>query len=220
VASASPAEVLISCGSGDAYPGLGIAAPVGAAQLDTAESQALRDILRRYPDDLGDTTGWRIAGRTETEVLFLGIHEGVEPPQWASVVVTLTDKGWQPRRWGGCDPRIVISPDIGPADWWLDPAAAPPGPETTELHVLVMELACASGASADGRIAEPVIATSSTTVTVTIGVRAREGDQTCPSNPATPFVVLLPEPLGERQLLDGGHAPAIEPVPPDWLEPE
>src|SRR5436309_1477700 len=38
-----------------------------------------------------------------------------------------------------------VPADFGPATWALDPAFAPPGPATVELHVLVWERACSSG---------------------------------------------------------------------------
>lgn len=44
-------------------------------------------------------------------------------------------------------------------------------------------------------------------VTVTFAVRPRLGAQECPSNPETPFVLELPEPLGDRSLRDGSSVP-------------
>jgi hypothetical protein len=93
------------------------------------------------------------------------------------------------------------SSDAGPATWWLDPAVDPPGPGSVEVHVLVEERACASGQSAEGRIADPVIVVGAHAVRITIGVFPAPGDvQSCQGNPATPFVVVLPEALGDRQL--------------------
>ena len=39
---------------------------------------------------------------------------------------------------------------------------------------------------------------------------------TCPGNPASRVVVQLREPLGDRQLLDGGVFPPSEPVAPQF----
>ena len=90
----------------------------------------------------------------------------------------------------------------GPASWWLDPAFAAPDADAVEIRVLVEERECASGRSAEGRIARPVIETRPDEVHITISVFRAPGDaQTCQSNPATPFVVVLPEPLGDRELV-------------------
>jgi hypothetical protein len=61
---------------------------------------------------------------------------------------------------------------------------------------------------ADGRIVEPTIVAGDDIVTVILAVRPRRGAHDCQSNPETPFLLELPEPLGERTLLDGSYVPA------------
>jgi hypothetical protein len=93
-----------------------------------------------------------------------------------------------------------------PASWSLDPAFDVPGADAVDIPILVEERECASGRSAEGRIAPPVIELGADEVRITISVFRAPGDfQTCQSNPATPFVVVLPEPLGDRELV--GDAP-------------
>ena len=104
-------------------------------------------------------------------------------------------------------------PQFGRATWALDPAFAPPGPDSTELHILVWELACSGGSPATGRMSAPVIDLAATTVTITIGVRPLGGPQACPGPPGTPAIVRLAEPLGARILLDGGRVPVAPPFP-------
>ena len=103
---------------------------------------------------------------------------------------------------------------FGPATWALDPAFAAPTPESTELRILVWERDCSSGAPATGRMSAPVIEYKPQTVTITIGVRPRGGIQSCPLPPGTPAIVRLPQPLGDRTLLDGGHEPPAPPAFP------
>ncbi|MGI8999064.1 MAG: hypothetical protein ACR2GO_05090 [Candidatus Limnocylindria bacterium] len=81
-------------------------------------------------------------------------------------------------------------------------------PEMTEIGVLVTEQACNSGEDAQGRILEPEIIGGADSVTVVFAVRPRGGGQDCQSNPETPFLLTLDEPLGDRQLLDGSEDPA------------
>lgn len=106
----------------------------------------------------------------------------------------------------------VLVPITGPATWTHDPAAEI-GPNTIEFTAWVTETDCASGQSSEGRIVGPDIRVSPAAVVVTFRVRKRSlfGAEECPSNPATPVVVHLPEPLGDRPLLDGGREPPAEP---------
>ena len=84
-------------------------------------------------------------------------------------------------------------------------------PETQSFEIVVRERDCASGQRADGRIERPDVQYGDDTIVVTIRVRPRGGDQTCPSNPLTPFTLELSEPLGDRELLMGTTG---EPQPP------
>lgn len=84
----------------------------------------------------------------------------------------------------------------------------------SDTGVLVEETACASGRTAEGRIDPPTIEWSDRVAIVTIAVRPAPGNQTCPSNPTTPFTVELPGPLGWRTLLDGSHVPPAPPGTP------
>ena len=94
------------------------------------------------------------------------------------------------------------------ANWDL---AFEPDPSASELHLLVQEQACASGRSAEGRIDVRVVTTDDT-IGLNVRVRPLGGDQECPGNPNTPFVLALPEPVGQRRIvpsqspLDDGFA--------------
>jgi len=154
-----------------------------------------------------------LASRDATGAVFLAQTDALGPPGWVSIEVEADANGWTPRNMGQCDPRAVLSAEFGPATWALDPAFAPPGPDATELHVLVWEWACSSGSPTTGRMSAPVVVYGLETLTITIGVRPLGGNQTCPGPPGTPALVRLPQPLGDRTLLDGGHAPPAPPSP-------
>ena len=98
--------------------------------------------------------------------------------------------------------------EAGSATWWVDSQLIPLAPETTTIKGFVMETACASGQSPEGRVNEPVIQYTAESVTVTFTIAPPPGDaQDCQSNPEFPVEVTLSEPLGERALLDGGTTP-------------
>lgn len=99
---------------------------------------------------------------------------------------------------------------IGRASWGLR-LDADIGPQTTEFTAMVTERACAGGRSSEGRVIGPEIVYTADAVIVTFRVRALDGAQNCPSNPASAVLVRLDEPLGERRLLDGDTDPPSEP---------
>ncbi|WP_432489644.1 hypothetical protein [Kineococcus sp. SYSU DK018] len=81
----------------------------------------------------------------------------------------------------------------------------PPAPESTQVPLLVNEVSCASGQSAEGRIQKPEVAYQPEAVIITVRVEYAGGAQECPSNPDTPLTVELSEPVGARELVDGGQ---------------
>lgn len=106
--------------------------------------------------------------------------------------------------------RTPTADDAQVAPWEPAPGAALT-PDTTRIDVLVNERACASGTSAEGRIAPATVEYGPETVTITLAVIPVTGPAACPGNPDTPFTIELDEPLGDRTLLDGGTTP---PSPP------
>jgi hypothetical protein len=105
---------------------------------------------------------------------------------------------WAPTTLSECQPAAFAL--TGGDEWMLDPAFAPPTSTSTELHVLVMELNCASGSTATGRILPPLVQYSDERLTMTVAVRSVGGPATCQGNGATAVTVVLPEPLGDREL--------------------
>ena len=85
------------------------------------------------------------------------------------------------------------------ASWRLDPSFAPRA-SSTEIPILVLEAACASGRPTTGRM-EVEVAYSASSVTIGIKVKPLGGDQDCQAV-QTPYVVGLREPLGDRELVD------------------
>jgi hypothetical protein len=105
------------------------------------------------------------------------------------------------------DPHDEIEGRIGAARWWLDPAKPAPGPEATTIPALIQEVACASGQSPEGRVLEPAVFPSEAAVLVQVWVRKAPGPQDCQGNPEFVLEITLPQPVGDRQLLDGSEVP-------------
>ena len=105
-------------------------------------------------------------------------------------------------------PEKLVEGRVGPASWWVAPKAVPLPPETTVVPAQIREVACASGRSPEGRVLDPLIFSGEDAVLVTFWVRrAPGGGQDCQGNPEFATLIQLPEPLGDRKLLDGSQVP-------------
>lgn len=118
------------------------------------------------------------------------------------------DGQWTLARAGGCVPEVRHPSGARRAAW--EPAEEV-HPETTHLEVAVRERMCASGQPADDRLLSPEIELGEDAVVVTWFVEPVPGGASCPSNPITAATLELPEPLGDRELLDGGLYPPRAP---------
>lgn len=96
------------------------------------------------------------------------------------------------------------------ARWQL---AEEPRPKEKTLSLLVQELECATGQSAEGRIVTPEVEYREDAAVVTIRVDRRSDSEDCPSKPDTPYALELEEPVGARTLLDGNRTPPARPEP-------
>lgn len=84
---------------------------------------------------------------------------------------------------------------------WAVGAGESVGPDTTTFTAMVRRLGCNNGVT--GEVSEPEVTLAGEEVVVTFNVRAIETDASCPDNDEVPYEVVLPEPLGDRRLVDG-----------------
>ena len=156
-----------------------------------------------------------VLARTDTHVTFgVGGLPDLDAAVPTGTIPALLELEWRDGTWRfdgasfPCRLHTVID-GLRPSSWRLDPAFPPPGPDTTELHLLVTEINCASGTPATGRIRPPALDWTDDALLVGITVTYRGGDQTCQGNPETPFTFELGAPLGARTLYDSGPYPAL-----------
>jgi hypothetical protein len=197
----------VSCG-GPAFPLSLLDEPGHAETFDDPAADALRAHLGTSGLDFAwlPDTGWREVARTDTEVTYVADAAPGSDPPYAEVSVMRHGEAWRVTGWGQCRLQPSVGPQLGLASFRVAPAVEL-APDATEIPVLVTERACNSGQDARGRIVEPRIVLSDEAVTVVFAVRPREGDQDCPSNPETPHLLVLPEPIGNRTLFDGSEIP-------------
>lgn len=202
--------VLLTCGSG-AFQADALNGPAGAEDKTGPIYDALREGLRIFAGEFPDSVNlsWILVHQDDTDAIFLAERgDG-----WQSAHVALEDGEWYMSGFGGCQPRTYIGEGVGFAEWALDPDFPKPTAQSREIHALIREQDCSGGIPAFGRIAEPVAEYGNGELVLTIGVQTIGG--TCPGNPTTPVTIVLPEPLGNRDLLDGSYyppgSPSLEP---------
>lgn len=104
-----------------------------------------------------------------------------------------------------------------PATWELrDPGAV--SAESRSLDIGVQRLGCSSGVT--GEVLEPRVSYKRDRIVIQVDVAPFRGAANCPGNDSVPVTVVLSEPVGERDLVDGAclsgdavsTAPCWEPV--------
>jgi hypothetical protein len=205
--SLGPSAGDVTCGGGPAFSASLLDGPANAESAPGPAAEALRRHLATENIDIDwlPDAGWIEVSNTGGSALYLAADPAAEG-SWFSVSLSRDADKWRVSGWGGCSLQPDVGFGMGIASFRVEPAALDPA--ATEIPVLVTERACNSGEDARGRIVVSAIRADDDAVTVTLAVRTRGGAQSCPSNPETPFVLELEEPLGDRQLLDGSSIPA------------
>jgi hypothetical protein len=172
----------------------------------SSEAQALRRELTPG-SGLNLYTWHRVATAPDT-VLFAAETDAPEEALSITFIPDPQRRGdWKWRSLGTCQLRLVVEPDRSRADVFLAPARHP-SPAYRVVHLMMRETACASGASPAGRVLAPTLRVDDASVTVLITVSRLPGAQDCQGVDSVPYDLVLPEPLGNRVLLDGGRVPA------------
>lgn len=207
--------LVFGCGK-VAFPAAVLAGPDGAETADTPAAAALRRYIRS--DDLATEdlprSGYRVL-RADTDRVVFATNGEVGP----IVAIEARDAGgsWSATGLGICSPTIIVPDGLSAATWRLPVGAPRPAAAATSFVAMVHETGCVSGRSPEGRILPPLILREPGRVFVVFAIRQppSTGMETCPGNPTSPYTVELGEPLGARELLDGGVFP-----PSDVLSPE
>ena len=144
--------------------------------------------------------GWRLIARTGEEALFgLGM-----PP---NLVMVAVQKDARRGTWSRADktagrPLRVTRDGIRASSWRLDPTYELRADDTV-LRILVTEQTYAGGKRADGRVLDPDLYEDEHELILTMFVTPLEGFLMRTPNPETPVRVVLAQPVGGRELIDG-----------------
>lgn len=159
---------------------------------------------------------WLILRETEDEIIL--VHDDAEEPEpraggLSFIRVKRVDGEWvsdEGASWSGpygpsgssC-PLYYPTPDgLNAVDWWLDPDA-PPDKSAVTLAVLVQEQNCVSMQEVGDRLIGPQVVMTEDALRIAFAAEPPPGNQLCPGNPITPVTVELPEPLGDREIIEG-----------------
>ena len=211
------AEVLYSCGDEPGFPPSALDAPTGAEKGDDAPAEALRRFLETPEGESLPDAGWRVLFSSDEEVVFAaepgtGPQDPGEDEDTFPYVEVEDERGtWKAVDAGQCRPTAFFE-GLAPASWTL--AGDAPPDDAREIDVLVHEMSCSSGHTAEGRIRSPRVAYRDESVTITFAVEPLPPSQDCQASPPTPYTVELDEPLAGRKLLDGVHYPPSPPAAP------
>jgi hypothetical protein len=188
---------LLTCGWRP-FPPAALDAPAADLASDQPAVVAMRDSLRRASDLYGDLGGldWILAESDEYGATFLADRGDT----WLEAAVFPGRRGWVAGVIDYCTPRPLTLADGGQVTIYLDREYPPPGPATTELHVLLREDGCTGGRSPAGWLLPPVARYGGATLTLAVHARFEFQFAACPGNAPLPAVIELPEPLGEREL--------------------
>lgn len=199
-----PPDLMVGCWSGPYFP---FSALETIEPLETADpggvAEAIAPFLGGEEGQAWPQDGWLILLESEDEVLVVnrGTH-GI-----AFMNVTKEEGSW---RWSGSQsgppcPLFYGTPEgLNPVDWRLDPVVPAPEPMSTSLRVLATERSCVSGREIGDRLLGPQVVMTVADVRVAFAATPPPGEFfACPGNPEAPFTVDLPEPLGDRIVVEG-----------------
>lgn len=174
-------------------------------QIDFGRKQASkRGLLRRSAplpkiEPQEKLAGWRELAATEDEVLYA---KG-RPPHLLTVAVTRGRREkWSVIGVSNSRPLRASRQGIRASSWRLDPEFELT-PDERELHLLVTEQTQATGVLADDRLLAPDLYIGPKELVLRFYVKGLEGYTGRTRRYETAVTVQLPEPLGERAVVDG-----------------
>jgi hypothetical protein len=200
-----PGDVIVSCSNGQ-FP---ISALEEIRPLEEADPGGVGDAIAAFlANEEGQQwpqEGWQILHRTDDEIQL--VAKG-DDGRLTFMYVTDDGDGWS---WAGaslpgdpCELEFVVPDHLNAVDWRLDPDGGELAAASTDLHVVLNERECVGGQEIGDRLIGPQVVMTETQVFVAFAAEQPDGDAfDCQGNPDMPFVVELPEPLGDREIVEG-----------------
>ena len=205
-------ELRYTCAGFPFAPALVEAGPGDAEQGPEPLAVALRAVLAG--GDHGGflpERGWHLAGEDGQRAEFVA---ATGDRGMFYVTLQAAPDGWQMSGFGDCQGQVHLAAGLNAATWVFDPGVVGAGCRHAGVRRPGHRVGLRRWSTGRRPILDPWVAADPQRVLVLFAVRAGAGVQTCPGNPSTKVRVDLGEPLGDRQLLDGGRFPAGDPSEP------
>jgi len=200
-----PADLTVSCSNGRF--------PIGALreirsleQVDPGGvAEAIAPFLANEEGRQWPQHGWQVLHRSDDEIQLVAKRaDGL----LAFMTVSNDGSGWT---WASaslpgdpCELEFTVPDHLNTVEWRLDPDGAGLTAESTAIPVILQERECVSGQEIGDRLVGPQIVMTETQVFVAFAAQRPQGAAfDCQGNPTSPFVVELPEPIGDRQVVEG-----------------
>jgi hypothetical protein len=199
-----PPDLIVTCPSGPSFPisALDDIADIGADDPDGFLA-AIETFLNSEEGVFWPQESWQLLYQGPQEAILATPYEG-------SLAYMFLDRVGDEWVWSGssisgspCELQYAVPADFNTVEWRLDPSIPEPGPNDTELHVLLTERECVSGQEIGDRLVGPQIVLTEADVRIVFAAEPPPGDAfNCQGNPETPYTVELPEPLGDREIIE------------------
>lgn len=198
-----PPDLWVSCRSG---PDFQISDLEEIVPLTEGDPGGVRDAIEPFlsgeEGQFWPQEGWLILRDAANEILL--VHPGTDGLSFMEVNRRGDEWAWSGAQGGAQCPLYYVTPEgLSTVDWRLDPEA-PPDAGATTLSVLVTERDCVGGQEIGDRLLGPQVVLTEDTLRIAFAAQPPSGDLfTCPGNPTTQVIVDLPEPLGDREIIEG-----------------
>lgn len=200
-----PDDLVVSC-NGARFPigALETIRPLSEAGI-AGLSEAIAPFLASDEGEFWPQEGWQLLHSTDQSAqLVARATDG----NLAFMYLSNDASGWS---WSGssmagdeCRLRFVVPDELNTVEWRIDPEGPELTEESTSIAVILNERECVGGIEIGDRLVGPQVVMTDTQVFVAFAAQRPPGDAfTCQGNPDTPHVVDLPEPLGDRLLVEG-----------------
>ena len=199
-----PPDLIVTCPSGPSFP-ISALDDIADISADDPEGMlaAIEPFLHSEEGTFWPQEGWQLLHQGPQEAILVTPFEG-------DLAYMFLDREGDAWGWSGssingnpCELQYAVPAGLNTVEWRLDPAAPEPGPDATDLHVLLTERECVSGQEIGDRLVGPQIVITDTDVRLVFAAEPPPGDaHDCQGNPETPYTVELPEPLGDRAIIE------------------
>lgn len=198
-------DTMVTCSGNGQFPLSALDAIAPLAEADPGGiAEAIESFLGNEEGQFWPQEGWHILHQTPDAALL--VAKGDDGMAFMNVTNDGTGWKWAGSSFGGasCPLEFVYPESVNAVAWVLDPAGPSLTDESVEVAVILNEMPCVDGREIGDRLLPAEIVMTDTHVFMAFAAKRPPGDFfTCPGNPATPYVVELPAPLGDRTLMPG-----------------